>query len=562
MALLQVIKGLNPGQQFPLEKPRAVLGRHPECDIVLDVGAISRQHAQILCEGNDFYVEDLKSRNGTFVNGELVQGRRKLAENDRVKICDLLFTFHLGQPSARLIGETVESDDMSSSGGALMVDDAGASNTTIMSTLDVAASRSGVQLAVKPEVKLKALLEIIRTLGPALSLDQVLNKALDSLFRIFLQADRGFVVLREPQRGTLVPMAVKHRRGGQEETIRISRTIVNQVMTTKEAILSADAASDARFDSSQSVADFRIRSMMCAPLVDSGNRALGVIQIDTLDQRSRFQQEDLDVLASVAGVAAIAVENAQLHETALQQQKLESDLELAHKVQQGILPSAPPKVDGYSFFDFYEPASQVGGDYFDYVPLSGNRLAMVLADVSGKGISASLLVAKLSSEARYCLASESDPAEALNRLNASFSRGGWQDRFVTMIAAILDLDRHEVTLANAGHMAPILRRRNRKLEQVGDEVAGLPVGVDADQRYELCRLALEPGDSLTIFTDGISEAFNARKEQYGFDRLHRVLSIDVPSVQALGGRILDDVRQFVGNHPQSDDMCLICFGRT
>jgi serine phosphatase RsbU (regulator of sigma subunit) len=128
--------------------------------------------------------------------------------------------------------------------------------------------------------------------------------------------------------------------------------------------------------------------MMCAPLIDSTGRALGAMQIDTLDQRSRFQQDDLDVLVSVASQAAFALENAQLHEAALRQQTLERDLQLAHKVQQGFLPAAPPRIAGYDFFDFYEAANQVGGDYFDYVPLSGNRLGMVLADVSGKGISA------------------------------------------------------------------------------------------------------------------------------------------------------------------------------
>ncbi len=244
-------------------------------------------------------------------------------------------------------------------------------------------------------------------------------KLLDSLFKIFMQADRGFVILRSRPTAALVPKAIKHRRPDMEDQIRISRTIVNQVMTSKEAILSADAANDARFDTSQSIADFRIRSMMCAPLVDSDGKSLGVIQIDTLDQRHRFQKDDLDVLASVASQAAFAVDNAQLHETSLKQQSLERDLELAHKVQRGLLPAAPPQVAGYHFFDFYEPANQVGGDYYDYVELPGDRLAVVLADVSGKGVSAALLMAKLSGEVRYCLASEPNPAAAMNRINAA-----------------------------------------------------------------------------------------------------------------------------------------------
>src|SRR5205085_1371889 len=145
---------------------------------------------------------------------------------------------------------------------------------------------------------------------------------------------------------------------------------------SKEAILSADASTDQRFDQSESIADLRIRSVMCAPLVDNEGNALGVIQIDTGDQRHRFSQDDLDVLASVASQAAVAVDNAQLHEQALRQQAVERDLLLAHKVQRGLLPSQPPHIPGYHFFDFYEPANQVGGDYYDYIDLSGGRLAV------------------------------------------------------------------------------------------------------------------------------------------------------------------------------------------
>ena len=159
-------------------------------------------------------------------------------------------------------------------------------------------------------------------------------------------------------------------------------------MASKEAILSADAATDARFDMAESIVDFHIRSMMCAPLVDRDGQSLGVIQIDTLDPRNRFQQDDLDVLVSVACQAAFAVENAQLHEAAMRDQALRRELAMAHEVQRGFLPSAAPRIPEYEFFEFYEPANQLGGDYYDYIELPGGRLAVVVADVSGKGISA------------------------------------------------------------------------------------------------------------------------------------------------------------------------------
>jgi sigma-B regulation protein RsbU (phosphoserine phosphatase) len=225
------------------------------------------------------------------------------------------------------------------------------------------------------------------------------------------------------------------------------------------------------------------------------------------------------------------------------------------------LPSAPPQIAGYHFFDFYEPANHVGGDYYDYIDLPGGRLAVVLADVSGKGVSAALLMAKLSGEVRYCLASEPTAAAAMNRINASFSRSGWEDRFVSFVLAVLDPKRHEVTLVNAGHMPPLLRQGAGQVENVGAAEAGFLLGVEADFQYTQYTRQLAPGDFLTIFTDGISEAMNADGELYGLFRLRQQVGADVASVAALGRHILDDVKRFVGGRPQSDDMCLACFGR-
>ena len=478
-------------------------------------------------------------------------------DEDQVKICDCHWFGENAfdsptEPAPLLPAET---------GLAQLFDDDGErSQATIMSKLDVSLGDSGLRMGVKPEVKLRAMIDITESLTKALSVEEVLPKLLDTLFKIFLQADRGFVALLDENKG-LVPKAVKQRRVDDDEAMRISRTIVSRAIESREAILSADATSDTRFDMSQSVADFRIRSMMCAPLIDSEGQALGVIQIDTVDQRSRFRQEDLDVLASVARQAAFALENAHLHEQAFRQQALERDLGLAHKVQRGFLPSSPPQIEGYAFFDFYEPANVLGGDYYDYIELPNNRLAIVLGDVAGKGIPAALLMVKLSAEMRYCLVSEPVPAEAVNRLNVTFSRAGWDDRFVTLVAAVLDRDEETLTLVNAGHMPPYLRHRDRLVEAIGGEQAGLPIGIDADQRYEQLTLPFRPGDCLTMFTDGVSEAMNAQGELYGLERLEQLLAAEVSDVGSLGRQLLDDVKRFVGGRPQRDDICIASFGR-
>ena len=348
-----------------------------------------------------------------------------------------------------------------------------AGRASVMATFDVGGGGSASwRLSAKPEVKLAALLEISNSLGKALSVEEILPKLLDSLFKIFVQADRGFVVMRPKPDGPLVPVAVKNRREGDEQRMRISRTIVEEAMKSRKAILSADAASDERFGMAQSIADFSIRSMICAPMIGADGEPLGVIQIDTLNQKSRFTDEDLEVLAGVASQAAVSIDNAKMHEQVVAQQALQRDLELARRMQRALLPSQPPQVPGYCFFDYYQSARQVGGDYYDYVQLPGGRFAVIVGDVAGKGVSAALLMARLSSDVRFLLASEPDPAKAVQQINEGFANADWQDQFVTMIVAVLNPHTHELTIVNAGHMAPLLRRNGGTVEAIGESRPG------------------------------------------------------------------------------------------
>jgi serine phosphatase RsbU (regulator of sigma subunit)/pSer/pThr/pTyr-binding forkhead associated (FHA) protein len=552
MAVLEVVKGLTPGRKFLVEGQHAVLGRHPDCDVVLDVAAVSRHHAKIIHETGRYFLEDLGSRNGTFINGQMIHGRAALQEGDQVGICDLAFHFHLDQ------------DEPTGSIMPLLVDDSPDDkirSSTVMSKLDVSSSWRADLLVARPEVKLKAMVEISKNLGRAVVLEDVLVKLLDSLFKIFIQADRGFIVLTSPEDGSLIPKAVKYRREDDSRSVRISRTIINEAIAGKEAILSADAASDARFQMAESITDFKIRSMMCAPLVDSEERALGVIQIDTLDRRTRFGEDDLELLGSIAAQAAGAVEKAQLHEEMVRQRIIERDLELARAEQRRCIPSEPPQIPGYHFFDYYEAAYQVGGDYFDYVPMSDGRMAVVVADVAGKGIAAALLMAQLSVIVQYQLASQPDPALAVREINRAFARHGWEDRFVTFAVAVVDPGSQSLTVVNAGHMPPLLRSRTGQVEPIGADAAGLPLGVVGDYPYQSTTHNLEPGGFLTLFTDGISEAMDSDGQLYGLQRLENAFSAPAPGADQLGRHILDDVRSFVSGYPQSDDMCLTCLSR-
>jgi serine phosphatase RsbU (regulator of sigma subunit) len=561
---LSANNGPQAGKKYELRAERTIMGRHPECQIVIDVGAVSRQHAVIVRDGNDYYLEDLKSRNGTFINEEptKVEGRRQLKPGDTIRVCEVSYTFHDDSPPMPFSpGNKLKSPTEGQNLGTLMVDDEGGqSNSTIISKLDVStSSRGSMHIAASAEVKLAAFVEISQSLGKALVLDEVLPQVLKSLFKIFVQADRGFIVLE--QNGQLIPRWVRLRREDANDSLRISRTIVRHVMDSKQAILSADAASDERFELSQSIADFRIRSMMCAPLVDSDGKAFGVLQIDTLDQRQRFQAEDLELLASISSQAAIAINNAQLHERAIIQIELDRDLKVARDVQLAFLPEKKPDLPGYEFFDYYNAMEQIGGDYFDYIKLLDGRVAVVVADVVGHGVAAALLMAKLSAETHSSLLTESDPAAAMGRLNNRLSSLNIQ-RFVTMVIIVIDPKSNQVVMASAGHMWPIYRKADGTVYEPATEVGGFALGIMDDVVYKKVEITLGPGESLTLYTDGINESQDGDGKLYSIDRIRQLITANKPTIPELGQTIIDDVRRFVGRAKQIDDMCLVCLGRT
>ena len=561
MAFLTSRSDATDGGRFDLVGTETIIGRHPDCHIVLEVGAVSRQHAKIVRDGESFALEDLQSRNGTFLNGQLVTHPETLREGDRVRICEVELVFHLDT-----LPHFAHTPEMTFDGtrfGVEMVDDdlPSDSDGSVASRVEFRHSSDSVRIAATPEAKLAALLKITTNLGQALALDDVLPKVLDTLFEIFRQADRGFVVLRAAD-GSLEPRWVKTRRTTPEvQTMRISRTIIHEAMTAGEAILSLDAANDQRFDASKSIADFRIRSMICAPLIDSDGVAFGALQIDTSDSQGRFAENDVDLLAAVAAQAGIVIRNAQLHERALQQREVEQDLKLATEVQQAFLPQSPPEVPGYRFRSYYRAAHQIGGDYFDYIRLPGERLAVVVADVVGHGVAAAMFMAKLSAETRFCLAGEPDVAKAIERLNDRMS-SLQIERFVTFLVMVIDPQDDSVLVVNAGHMPPIVRRqKDGSIWEPGEEESGLPIAIDAGVSYQAVKLHLEAGDLAMLYTDGLNEAMNGDDQQFGIDAVREVTAQGGGADVTLQ-RLISAVRNHVGPGAQDDDMCVVVIEKT
>lgn len=296
---LRLLGGSAPAtlRNFDLARDVTILGRDPGCHIILIPPTVSRRHARVVRRGDGYYLEDLGSAGGTLLNGGLLGAPARLRNGDRIGIGDCIFTFSDPPPGKN------PTDDLSS----------------ILGVRDVSDTAERELAGVLPELKLRAILEIGRDLMGAHELPGVLERALDSLFRIFPQAERGFVLLKKEGRGAPPPRAVKVREGAGR--VVVSKTVLEHVIQTGQAILSEDASSDSRFQGSLSVDDAEMRTLMCAPLKDHLRRTVGIIQIDTRDRHAQFNQEDLDVLAAVAGQISAAVDNARLLDAAIRERQ-------------------------------------------------------------------------------------------------------------------------------------------------------------------------------------------------------------------------------------------------
>ncbi len=567
MAVLKHVTGDLAGTLVDLKNDVTVIGRLPECDIILGINGVSRRHAEIRKVGAAFVLVDLGSLNKTLVDGTALTGgvEHPLKENNRINICGVEFVYHAVAPP--------EPKDPEPAADVMVVTESDGSDMLDVRTLE-AHRTSTMASAVRPEAKLKAILDISKSLSSELRIDAVAPKILDSLMEIFPGAERLFLMLEDPASKRLVRKAFKHRPQKRTSFLRnvpedevptsISRSIVEYVLGQKKAVLSQDAGADKNLPSSASISDLKIRSVMCVPLLTPDNKALGILQLDTSDRR-QFGEEDLDVLLAVASQAAISIQNASMLESLLQRERLNRDLKIAEQVQKKFLPQSVPTVPGYEFFAFYQPTYEVGGDFYDFVPLPGGRIALALGDVSGKGVAAALMMAKFSGDTRSYMLTENAPAPTATRLNTLLCDAGISDKFITLGLCVLDALTHKLTLTSAGHTPVLIRRADGQVDEVGQDVSGLPLGVMDDSVYEQTEVQLNPGDVVIFYSDGVTDARSPADELYDSQTNHR-LPRRVAQVSGgpadVGRAILQEIREFSAGHSQADDITLVCFGPT
>ncbi len=541
--------GFVEGRTFDLVGHTHTIGRDGDkCQIVIPHHTVSREHARITVQNGMYFVEDLKSRNRTYVNNHSAKPQVlvPLRTDDRIDICDFRFLFHN------------EADD--GPGGKSTIEGI-QGQIDLQEYLEVASSE-----------RLRALVDVSSALIKTLELEGLFSQIAETLFSAFRQADRCFVLIQD-EAGKPLPRVVKTRRVGRDDT-RFSRTIVRKTVESMRSYLSEDASVDASLGPSASISEVKIRSVMCVPLATSDGHSIGAIQLDTQEKTRKFTNDDLNLLSIVANLASVAIEKARMHEALVEVEVQRSENRTARKVQLSLLPQQLPVVHGYEFYSHYAPAQTVGGDYYDFITLPGGRIAVVLGDVSGKGVPAALLVAKLSSEVRFCLATEPDPARAMGLLSDQMIRGGLGElsgQFITMSIIILDPVAHQITAVNAGHDSPrIFVGKERSLRDVlSNDQIGFAVGWKAGDEchFQSVTLSVEPGDVVAVYTDGVSDSLNLAGERFGRTRIDHALApsandpLDALRPVRTGERLVYAVNAHGSGRAQFDDIAVISFGR-
>ena len=535
-------------KQFP-----AKIGRHPDCQVKVDpsVGAVSRNHAQIVKDGDQYFIQDLESANGTFLHGQQVARGQKhttpLKHGDGIKLGPVKFRFE--------IDDDAEQTFFESSSGIDIVD--GITDTIMGSAM---ASGFGA-FQTKPEEKLKGILKINQALAGQVDPAVIAPRIIDTLFDIFPQADRGSILTKLPGSERLVPIAQKKRDDNDDESVRLSRTLITKVLEQKSGILSADAANDDRFSASESMSNLTIRSMMCVPLLDLQGKPFGIINLDTQNPAKRFNDEDLELLLAVATQAATAWENQRLIENFMENKKREEEMRIAMQVQKSLLPETLPEVPGYKFYASYDAAQAVGGDYFDCFPIGEHKICFSFGDVAGKGVPGALIMSRISSVVQNTMSFTDDVAVAIRRINNHMCHNMVAGRFVTFTLGVIDLRTHRLTLCNAGHYAVAVRKPNGQLEDIGNDQIGIPVGIMDDYDYDVVEYNISPGEIFLLRTDGVDEAMAPDSKLYSTEKVKEFLANTSGSPSDIGLALLADVRRHANGRPQNDDIAIMVFGR-
>ena len=406
--------------------------------------------------------------------------------------------------------------------------------------------------------ELSILNQVAVAVASTSTLDEIIDLVVKECVK-HLHVEQGAVMLLDSAKDaaplkTMVRLADTNYAGVD---YRLNDQLTGWMMKHQASLVVNDLASDARF---RSAAASNVRSLICAPLKAKG-RLIGVLSVFNKRKGESFSKEDERLLTIIAAQSAQVVEHARLYEEEQALHRVEQELETARSIQQRLLPTAPPSIPGYDIAGMSLAARQVGGDYFDFISMADGMTGLCVADVSGKGITAALLMAVVQATIRGQSLVNSSMAERLEVSNRLIHQSTPADKFVTMFYAALDAENHRLHYSNAGHNPPFLIPRVGEPRVLG---AGGPVlGVLPHFKFEESTIDLEVGDLLVIFTDGFSEAINPAMEEFGEERLlEAARSLTNLPAQELLDMLGEEVRKFCGSEPQFDDMTIMAVRRT
>ena len=514
------------------------IGRQADNQLVIRDSRTSRVHAQIFLEDHEYMLEDLASRHGLFVNGQRVT-RHRLRRGDRIE-------FGVQDSFQVVFGHQGDAPAVLESPGTA------AQRLTLPDSSDLG--------------KLRAVLEVARAVQNSFSLDDVLATVVDAALTI-TGAERGFLLLR--QGGTLEVRCARDARGAvlREQDLRVPLSLIHRSLQKRGELLSMI------FDANQaapgeSVAELELRSAVCVPLLRIRNNDMsatsmlsalndtaGVLYLDSRTLQRDLAARNRELLQTLALEASTILENARLLQEERHKQRIEQELDVARNIQQSLLPATLPVTGWFRAAGSSVASHQVGGDYFDVLRTGPEAWATVVADVAGKGVSSALLASLL----QGAFLTLSDHPEALastmSRINEILYERTEGGKFATVFAALCDAT-GRFSYINAGHCAPMVLRRGQTIEYL--ETTVMPVGLVSETGFALHRIALGAGAKIVIYSDGVTEAENGQGAFFGRRRLREVvLRHAESSCVELHRAITQAVRDFTGDHPQSDDVTLL-----
>jgi hypothetical protein len=509
------------------------IGRHEENDLVLRDSRTSRQHAVISREGDRYVLEDPGSRHGLFVNGRRIK-RQKLFEGDKIEFGvpdTYCLTF---SPDATELTRLVESTE-----------------------LVTPAQMVGANLA-----KLKAVLEIGRTLESSYSMDDVLNSVLDAALAT-AGAERGFLFLGDGGKLNMRCARDSRCRNLPEESLQVPKRVLAQALNARSELLSMSFEPRTGSDPSNSIEVLELRSVVCVPLVrmraalrDASQpdpETAGVLYMDSSVSNRDMAVGNRELLQALAIEASVIVENARLLEEERGKKKIEEELTIARGIQQGLLPRGLPREGWLHASGSSAPSFQVGGDYFDCFPIGEDRWAALVVDVSGKGVSSALVAALLQGA---FLTFDDGPIDGkIRRVNRLLNERTEEGKYATIFYCTIDAN-GLVTYVNAGHCSPIVVSSGEKAVYL--EATGVPVGLVDDAEYTRETVQLKPGDTVVIYSDGVTDAQDASGKFFGRRRLR--LSIENAmhlSAAELHSALQDTLEAHTADAEQADDLTLL-----